>query len=179
MHSTRYGNGLISENGDYYYDEINLIQKGGNYGFPIFQPANVAPEISNSTLDIKPLRSYWDTIAPTQMIYYHGDKIPLLKDKFILGTYQGDIYVLRLDTNSKKIIEEVKINFENYPFKPIVGIAESPQGDLYFGAYNIWKLNSIDNRYQENNICFLSKQIHLFLQRCGHSIQSKRKEDAH
>jgi glucose/arabinose dehydrogenase len=138
----KYGNGLLSENGDYYYDEINLIQKGGNYGFPIFQPANVAPEIANSTLSIKPLRSYWDTIAPTQMIYYDGDKIPLLKDKFTLGTYQGDIYALRLDTNSKEIVEEIKINFENYPFKPIVGIAESPQGDIYFGAYNIWKLNS-------------------------------------
>lgn len=136
----KYGNGLISENGDYYYDEINLIKKGGNYGFPTFQPANKPPELSNSS--IKPLRSYWDTIAPTQMIYYVGDKIPLFKDKFILGTYQGDIYALRLDNKSKEIVEENRIDLENYPFKPVVGIAESSDGDVYFGAYSVYKLNA-------------------------------------
>lgn len=138
----KFGNGLVSENGDYYYDEINLIKKGGNYGFPIFQPANVPPDFSNATSGIKPLRTYWDTIAPTQMIYYQGDKYPLLKDKFLLGTYQGDIYALQLDSNSKEIVGEDRIDFENYPFKPVIGIAESPNGDIYFGAYNIWRLNS-------------------------------------
>lgn len=137
-----FGNGLVSENGDFYYDEINLIKKGGNYGFPILQPANMPPDYSNSTSGIKPLRTYWDTIAPTQMIYYHGDKYPLLKDKFLLGTYQGDIYALHLDSNSKEIVGEDRIDFENYPFKPVIGIAESPNGDIYFGAYNMWRLNS-------------------------------------
>ena len=32
------GIGMISENGDFHYDEINIIQKGGNYGFPALQP---------------------------------------------------------------------------------------------------------------------------------------------
>ncbi len=140
----KFGNGLVSENGDYHYDEINLIQKGGNYGFPTQQPPNLPPELSDPSLSIMPLRSYWDTIAPTQMIYYQGDKIPLLKDKFVLGTYQGDIYALSLDKNKKEIIEEIKFDLENYPFKPIIGISQSPDGNLYFGAYNIWKLNSTD-----------------------------------
>jgi glucose/arabinose dehydrogenase len=138
------GNGLVSENGDYYYDEINLLKKGGNYGFPAQQPANVAPELSNFTSSIMPLRTYWDTIAPTQMIYYDGDRYPLLKDKFVLGTYQGDVYALKLDKVTKEIVEEDKIDFENYPFKPVIGIAKSPNGDIYFGAYSIWKLNSTD-----------------------------------
>lgn len=138
------GNGLVSENGDYYYDEVNLIKKGGNYGFPLQQPANFPPELSNFSGSILPLRTYWDTIAPTQMIYYKGDKIPLLKDKFLLGTYQGDIYSLRLDPKSKEIIEENRIDLENYPFKPVIGLAQAPNGDIYFGAYNIWKLNSTD-----------------------------------
>ena len=134
----KYGDGLLSENGDYYYDEINLIQKGGNYGFPTFQPANRLPELVNSSTSIKPLRSYWDTIAPTQMIYYTGDKIPLLKNKFVVGSYSGDFYVLRLDNQTKEIVEESRIDLENYPFKPVVGIAQSPEGDVYFGAYAIF-----------------------------------------
>lgn len=139
-----YGNGLVSENGDYYYDEVNLIKKGGNYGFPFQQPANQPPELSNFSGSILPLRTYWDTIAPTQMIYYKGDKIPILRDKFLLGTYQGDIYALHLDPKTKQITEEDKIDLENYPFKPIIGIAQAPDGDVYFGAYNIWKLNGTD-----------------------------------
>jgi glucose/arabinose dehydrogenase len=139
-----FGNGLVSENGDYYYDEVNLIKKGGNYGFPLQQPANLPPELSNYSGSILPLRTYWDTIAPTQMIYYKGDKIPLLKDKFLLGTYQGDIYALYLDPKTKEITEEDKIDLENYPFKPVIGITQAPNGDVYFGAYNIWKLNGTD-----------------------------------
>ena len=140
----KYGTGLLSENGDYYYDEINLIQKAGNYGFPTFQPANRSPELANSSTSIIPLRSYWDTIAPTQMIYYTGDRIPLLKNKFVVGTYSGDLYVFRLDNKTKTIVEESRIDLENYPFKPVVGVAESPEGDVYFGAYAIFKLNATD-----------------------------------
>ena len=139
-----YGNGLLSENGDYYYDEINLIQRGGNYGFPTYQPANRPPELVNASSSIIPLRSYWDTIAPTQMIYYTGDKIPLLKNKFVVGSYSGDLYVLRFDNKTKEIVEESRLDLENYPFKPIVGIAQSPKGDIYFGAYSIFKLNATD-----------------------------------
>ena len=76
------------------------------------------------------------------MIYYEGDKIPLLKDKFIVGSYSGDLYVLRLDKVTKEITEEFKIDLENYPFKPVVGLSESPNGDLYFGAYAIFQLNA-------------------------------------
>ena len=117
----------MSENGDYYYDEINLIHKGGNYGFPTFQPANKSPFLANGTSSIKPLRSYWDTIAPTQMIYYTGDKIPLLKNKFVVGSYSGDLYVLRLDNKTKQIVEESRIDLENYPFKPVVGRCPVPR----------------------------------------------------
>ena len=28
--------GIVTENGEERYDEINLIKKGGNYGFPTF-----------------------------------------------------------------------------------------------------------------------------------------------
>ena len=31
------GIGIIAEDGDFHYDKINLLQKGGNYGFPTLQ----------------------------------------------------------------------------------------------------------------------------------------------
>ena len=136
------GTGLVAENGDVRYDEINLIKNGGNYGFPTSQPANLPPEQANDT-SIKPLRSYWETIAPTQMIYYDGDALPELKGMFLFGSFTGDIYALRLSEDGNSIIQEIKIELEHYPFVPTVGIAQSPDGKIYYGGYQIYTLDSI------------------------------------
>jgi glucose/arabinose dehydrogenase len=141
------GTGLVAENGDVRYDEINLITKGGNYGFPTSQPANLPPERANDT-SIKPLRSYWDTIAPTQMIYYDGDAVPELKGMFLFGSFTGDIYALKLSEDKKSIVEELKIELSHFPFVPTVGIAQSPDGKIYYGGYQIYTLDSIGAREQ-------------------------------
>jgi glucose/arabinose dehydrogenase/plastocyanin len=138
------GIGIITENGDFHYDEINLIQKGGNYGFPTLQPPNIPPELFTNNSSIKPLRSYWQTIAPTQAIYYDGDKLPQLKNKFLFGTFTGNIYALTLDNTNKRVIQEEKIALRHYPFEPVVSIAQSPTGEIYFGGYHIYKLQSVD-----------------------------------
>jgi glucose/arabinose dehydrogenase len=139
--------GLVTENGDVRYDEINLITKGGNYGFPTSQPANLPAERANDS-SIKPLRSYWDTIAPTQMIYYEGDAVPELKGMFLFGSFTGDIYALKLSEDKKSIVEELKIELAHFPFVPTVGIAESPDGKIYYGGYQIYTLDSIGEREQ-------------------------------
>ena len=141
------GTGLVTENGDVRYDEINLIKNGGNYGFPTSQPANLPPERANDT-SIKPLRSYWETIAPAQMIYYDGDALPELKGMFLFGSFTGDIYALRLSEDGNNIIQEIKIELEHYPFVPTVGIAQSPDGKIYYGGYQIYTLDSISEAEQ-------------------------------
>jgi glucose/arabinose dehydrogenase len=141
------GTGLVTENGDVRYDEINLITKGGNYGFPTSQPANLPPERANDS-SIKPLRSYWDTIAPTQMIYYDGDAVPELKGMFLFGSFTGDIYALKLSEDKKSIVEELKIELSHFPFVPTVGIAQSPDGKIYYGGYQIYTLDLIGERKQ-------------------------------
>jgi glucose/arabinose dehydrogenase len=141
------GTGLVTENGDVRYDEINLIAKGGNYGFPTSQPANLPPERANDS-SIKPLRSYWDTIAPTQMIYYEGDAVPELKGMFLFGSFTGDIYALKLSEDKKSIVEELKIELSHFPFVPTVGIAQSPDGKIYYGGYQIYTLDLIGERKQ-------------------------------
>jgi glucose/arabinose dehydrogenase len=136
------GTGLVTENGDVRYDEINLIKKGGNYGFPTSQPANLPPERANDT-SIKPMRSYWETIAPTQMIYYDGNALPELKGMFLFGSFTGDIYAIKLSEDGVRIVQEIKIELEHYPFVPTVGVAESPDGKIYYGGYQIYTLDSI------------------------------------
>lgn len=136
--------GIVTENGDVLYDEINLLQKGGNYGFPTLQPPNLSPELSNLTFGIKPIRSYWNTNAPTQAIYYTGDNFPLLKNLFLFGTYTGNIYGIYFDNKTQSVTDEIHIKLQHYPFEPVIGIAQSPDGNIYSGSYHINKLTSIN-----------------------------------
>ena len=142
------GTGVITENGHFHYDELNIIEKGGNYGFPTMQPPNLPPErVDNNS--IKPVRTYWDAIAPTQMIYYDGDKIPELKGMFLFGSFTGDIYAVRLGEDKKSVVLEYKIELAHFPFVPTIGIAQSPNGEIYYGGYEIYALESISGREQQ------------------------------
>jgi glucose/arabinose dehydrogenase len=141
------GTGMITENGDFHYDELNVIIKGGNYGFPTFQPPNLPPERVNNT-SIKPVRTYWDAIAPTQMIYYDGGSIPDLDGTFVFGSFTGDLYAVRLSENKSRIEVEDKIELGHFPFVPTVAVAQSPDGGIYYGGYQIYRLDSISERHQ-------------------------------
>jgi glucose/arabinose dehydrogenase len=139
------GFGLLTENGASLYDEINTVEKGGNYGYPTLQPPDMAPEASNSSLDIKPLRSYKSVIAPAQATFYDGDRIPELKNKFLFGSLNGAIYSLDIANSSQKqIITEERIHMRHFPFEGVIGLAQSPSGDIYFGDHSIYKLESIN-----------------------------------
>ena len=153
------GYGIVTENGETLYDEINAIQKAGNYGFPLLQPANKSPELADPTKSILPLRSYWEVIAPTQAIYYDGDKIPELKGKFIFGSYVGDIYALTVDKETSRVTNEEKIDLQVYPFFPVISIAKSPDGDIYFGSFAIKKLNYLEEVGRQPHLFFVSTNI--------------------
>ena len=104
------GIGVVTENGDAHFDEINILKKGGNYGFPTLQPADISPQLGNNS-SIKPIRAYWETIAPTQAIFYDGEKFPVFKDKLLFGSYnKGFIYALGLNNNNS-ITDEMAIEF--------------------------------------------------------------------
>jgi glucose/arabinose dehydrogenase len=142
------GFGIIAENGDAFYDEINLIKKGGNYGFPTLQPPNIAPELANSSLSVLPVRSYWRTPAPTQTIYYEGNKFPELKGRFLFGTFDGNIYALKF-ANDRRVIEDEKIALRLYPYSSVIALAQSPDGEIYFGGDGIYKLISIGSSHKD------------------------------
>ena len=135
------GFGLVTENGANLYDEINSVEKGGNYGFPTLQMSDQAPELSNSSLSIKPLRSYRSVIAPTSAIYYDGEKIPQLQNKFLFGTVTGNIYSFDIDKDAQQIKEE-KILLNVY--EDIIALAQSPSGQIYYGGFGIYQLKSVD-----------------------------------
>jgi glucose/arabinose dehydrogenase len=148
------GLGIVTENGDAHYDEINILKKGGNYGFATSQPPTRSPLLDNSS-SIKPVRVYWETIAPTQAIFYDGDKFPELKDKLLFGSYnEGFIYALGLNETGS-VTDELAIEFPYDDNVDSIVQSPSPSGDIYFGGYNIYKVSSINMENPEQTMYFI------------------------
>ena len=96
-------------------------------------------------LSIRPMTSYYITENPTQAVYYTGDKYPeLKKGRFLVGSFRGNLFAYKISEDGKKLLEEVKIKTSTYPSLEVVDTAVSPNGDIYFGAYDIFKLDKID-----------------------------------
>ena len=139
-----HGHGIVTEPGSALYDEINSQIKGGNYGWRTLQPANKPPNPLANDSSIKPIRSYYVSENPTQATYYNGNKFPELKGKFIVGSFRGDLYAYKISENGKKLLEEIKMDTSLYPSVEVISTAVSPNGDIYFGAYDIFKLDKLD-----------------------------------
>jgi glucose/arabinose dehydrogenase len=152
------GTGVVTENGDAHYDEINVLKKGGNYGYSNTQPPSRSPLLDNSS-SVKPIMTYWLTVAPTQAIFYYGDKFEPLKNRFLFGSYnQGSIYVLGLNS-THYVSDEMIIIFPEI-VENIISVAQSPSGDIYFGGYKIYKLTSIETEEKEQNMYLIDLTTH-------------------
>lgn len=133
-------NGLLytSEHGDANDDEVNLISKAGNYGWPTVQGfAESVEETSFKGLHqtVDPLKAWTPTIGPAGLDYYFSDRIPELKNSLLLVTLKGkSLRTLKLSSDGKQILDE-NIFFEN-KFGRIRDLCVSPAGDIYISTSN-------------------------------------------
>ncbi|HZM94671.1 MAG TPA: PQQ-dependent sugar dehydrogenase [Vicinamibacterales bacterium] len=85
------GTVLAAEHGPNGGDEINVIQAGGNYGWPKFSFGRTyeGPRISEVPLGPgieQPLVLWIPSIAPTGLAFYTGDRIPAWKGNLFVGS---------------------------------------------------------------------------------------------
>jgi glucose/arabinose dehydrogenase/mono/diheme cytochrome c family protein len=133
-------NGVLytSEHGDATDDEVNLITKGGNYGWPDVTgfydtPAEQAYNRKKSI--IEPLKAWTPTIAPAGITYYGSDAIPEWQNSLLLTTLKAQsLRILKLDRAGKTIISE-RIFF-NKVLGRLRSVCVSPDGDVYIGTSN-------------------------------------------
>lgn len=72
-------------------DEINLIVKGGNYGWPItshgkeyWGPIDVGESEEKEGI-VSPKKVYIPSIAPSSLVVYHANRYPELSGKWLVG----------------------------------------------------------------------------------------------
>lgn len=124
----------VHEHGPKGGDEINILKKGANYGWPVvtFGREYSGEKITNETSrpDIEsPVHYYVPSIAPCGMILYQGDKFPELKDSFLIGSLVLT-HLNQVKIENKKFIFEKRF-FENQSLR-IRDVEATPSGDVYF-----------------------------------------------
>lgn len=133
-------NGLLysSEHGDAIEDEINIIKKGGNYGWPKVEGYNDRPEerlFFNTHAIVEPLKSWTPVIAPAGIDFYNSPTIGEWKNSVLLATLKTQtLRVLKLNEEGDRILSE-KIYFD-HAFGRLRDICVSPEGDVYVSTSN-------------------------------------------
>ena len=111
-------------------DEVNIIVKGGNYGWPV-----VSHKESKEGM-ISPVLEFTPAIAPASGMFYKSDSIPQFKYNFFFGCLRGS-GIMRVVVDEKdptKIISNEMLSEVN--FGRIREITEGPDGAIYFSTSN-------------------------------------------
>ena len=123
----------FSEHGSVHGDELNRLQAGANYGWPIktsgaYRNAAYIPPNAGETVFTGPRHTWIQTIAPTGLTFYSGSAFPSWEGDLILaGLSMGSLWRLRIE-------EEVVISAEELFLHERVRsrkVALSPSGKLY------------------------------------------------
>jgi glucose/arabinose dehydrogenase len=108
------GNTLfISEHGPDSDDEINIIEKGRNYGWPDVKGLcnTTAEKNFCSANNVKePVKTWTPTIATCGLEYYHHDLIPQWKSSLLLATLKNRrLHLLKLNDTKTGFTEETEL----------------------------------------------------------------------
>lgn len=135
-----YANGILysSEHGPDTDDEINIIEKGRNYGWPDVKGfCNESGEQSFcSANNVKePINAWTPTIATSGLDYYNSDFIPQWKNSLLVATLKNQrLMQLKLDDAHTSVTETKEFFTSSYG--RMRDICISPEGKVYICTSN-------------------------------------------
>lgn len=121
---------FVTEHGPSENDEVNHIQAGGNFGWPLTGGPGGGPEF------VDPIYSWTPTIAPAGAVFYEADAIRSWRGSLLFVTLkQSDLRRLTPVDASFGAVAGEKVLFDGR-FGRLRSIAVGPDGALYIGTSN-------------------------------------------
>ena len=135
-----FANNIIysSEHGPSSDDEINIIEKGRNYGWPNvpgFCDAGTEQTFCTANNVREPLKAWTPTIAVCGLDYYNNDLIPQWKNSLLMvALKESRMYQLKLDATNISIATTTEFFVNSYG--RMRDICISPTGKVYICTSN-------------------------------------------
>jgi glucose/arabinose dehydrogenase len=119
-----------SEHGPTGNDEINRLDRGKNYGWPVIQGAETRPDME------APVAFYSPSIAPSGASFYSGALLPGVRQNLFIATLAGrHIHRVVLDAADATRISRTERWLEGR-FGRIRDVVVGPDGAIYFCTNN-------------------------------------------
>jgi aldose sugar dehydrogenase len=119
-------------------DEVNIIEKGKNYGWPVigygvnYGGGKIHDGTQKQGME-QPLKYWVPSFAPSGMTFYTGDLFPAWRGNMFVGALAGQMLV-RLEINGEKVGQEERL-LQNLRER-IRDVRQGPDGALYLATDN-------------------------------------------
>jgi len=122
--------------GQDFWEEINIAEKGGNFGWSLREGAHPysANNLSTSAGLIDPVWEYDHDLGRsiTGGLVYRGKKVPELAGHYLYADYvSGRFWALNYDAASRRVVANRSIVHEEATL-PVVSFGEDEMGEAYF-----------------------------------------------
>jgi aldose sugar dehydrogenase len=108
-------------------DEVNIVEAGKNYGWPIIWGTRTQAGLE------PPLLEYSPACAPASAAFYNGSKLPEFKGNFFFGCLRST-RMIRVVLDGRKVVRQENLLEKN--LGRIREVGEGPDGFIYFSTSN-------------------------------------------
>jgi glucose/arabinose dehydrogenase len=108
-------------------DELNIIERGKNYGWPVIHHRETHEGMES------PIEEWTPALAPGSAVFYRGDAIPQFTGNFLFGCMKGEC-IMRLKLSGGKVVSQERM--VEHQFGRLREVVEAPDGSIYFSRSN-------------------------------------------
>jgi aldose sugar dehydrogenase len=111
-------------------DEVNIVEAGKNYGWPV-----VHHKLSRAGM-VSPLLEFTPAIAPSGASFVTGSRLPALRNDFLFACLRGERLVrVRLDPRDPRHVLATEALFD-HEYGRLREVQNGPDGAIYFTTSN-------------------------------------------
>jgi aldose sugar dehydrogenase len=108
-------------------DEVNIIERGKNYGWPV-----IHHQMTQAGME-SPLLEYSPACAPASAMFYNGSVLPVFRGNLFFGCLAGR-RIIRVVLDGRKVVSQE--NLLEGTYGRIRDMEQGPDGYIYFSTSN-------------------------------------------